>query len=578
MTHTYNNLFWPYTYGDALTYSVATHAIHDMFRQDKYEVPRYQRGYAWTSTQVNQFWEDLTKAVDKNGHFFGTIYIDGNDKILDGQQRTTTVFLLLLAAKDYLKTKDATNKMIKDLDEYLFNGARPKITLSRFNNEYFQELVHDSPNIEKPPIEFENDSNLNMYKAYCNLQDKIKQYENEQGLSSIEDLIRKLLNNFRVIQVTVKNSSDAYSMFNLVNNRGMPLTQYDLIRNYIFAELEQLANVDEAKIEDVDKKWNRIAKNIRKTTNYSIDIFIQHILSFEHDVSVKDIFKQLKNNVPASELLKWVAKAENWSVIVNTLRKPTGHFCDHAGKSCDCEGYIKRINDLGAVAVYPLLMVGFDKYWNKGDHVSFDNLVEACFKYHLGTKTIRNISAGEYQGGLFKIARYFYNNECKVNEIIDMLCNTSSYVSGNDLESLLALYKPNRKAAVILLELIEEKDSDTISNNKVTIEHIMPKKLTKWLKYICKTHDDCSEEYAKQIHQTYVERLGNLALLNKIPNSSLGDKSFSDKKKVYANSNHTLTKRLARLDKWNRAQIESRQQTLAKTIVKLLDISLLKTK
>ena len=227
--------------------------------------------------------------------------------------------------------------MINNLDKYLLNETKPKITLSKFNDEYFQELVNDSPNVKRPPSELENDSNDNMHKAYCNLYEKITEYGNKKGLYTVKRLIEKLLQDFRVIQVIVRNSSDAYSMFHLVNNRGIPLNQYDLIRNYVFAELEQL-DVDEQQIEDVDKKWSQIAKNIRKSTNYNIDVFIQHILSFKRDnVPVKNIFKELKDEVQPDEMLKWVADANEWSTIVKTLRKPNGNFCDHAGRSYDSE-------------------------------------------------------------------------------------------------------------------------------------------------------------------------------------------------------------------------------------------------
>lgn len=549
-----------------------------MLNHDRYEVPRYQRGYAWTSTQVDQFWHDLNDAMQKDRHFFGTIYTDGDDKILDGQQRTTTVFLFLLAAKDYLKTKDAKERMVNDLEKYLLNGAKPKLALSKFNDEYFQKLVRDSPNVKKPPIELENDSNLSMHKAYCNLRDKVTQYGDNNGLDSVKDLVGKLLQDFQVIQVTVKNSSDAYSMFNLVNNRGIPLNQYDLIRNHIFAELEQLKGVDESQIEDVDRKWSQIAKNVRKTTNYRIDIFIQHILSFERDVSVKDIFKELKKSVPPGAMLEWIDRAEEWSTVVKALRRPGGNFCDHTGMSYDSERYIKMINDLGAVAVYPLLMVGFNKYWNKGDHASFNRLVEVCIKYHLGAKTIGNASVSEYQSSLFDASRKCYKEDYDVNQIIDILCETRSYVSGKDLESALVMFRPRSSAALILLELIEGKRSDTVSHNTVTIEHIMPKTIDKWLKYICRTHDQCSVEHAKDIHQKYSGRLGNLTLLNKVPNSRLGNDSFLIKSKTYARSNYQITKEIASEKQWTQNQIERRQKKFAKVLVKMLDIKSLKTK
>lgn len=560
--------------------SAKTQAIRNILDHNKYEVPRYQRGYAWSDTQVDQFWGDLEDAMNpnKDKHFFGTIYIDDSDKILDGQQRITTVFLFLLAVKNYLKTKDAKDDMISCLEKYLLNGTKPKLTLSKINDEYFQELVNDSPNVKRSPGDFENDFNYNMYKAYCNLYKKITEYGNNKGLNTMKKLIEKLLHNFLVIQVTVMNSSDAYSMFHLVNNRGIPLNQYDLITNHIFAKLEQL-DVYEQQIEDVDEKLNQIVKNIRKSTNYNIDIFIQHILSFEREnVSAKNIFEKLNDTVQPGEMLKWVANANDWSIIAKTLRKPNGNFCDRTGKSSDSERHIKRINNLHAVAVYPLLMVGFTKYWEKEDHASFNLLSEVCLKYHLVAKTIGNASVSEYQSSLFKIARDCYKKDCEINEIIDALCATHSYISDEDLQSKLMAYRPSGPPALILLELIEAERSDTISHNPATVEYIMPKTIGKWLKYICKIHDRCPDEYAKSIHQNYSGQLGNLTLLNKVPYPRLGDNSFAVKLKTYRKSNYQITKEITSEEQWGKDQIVRRQKKFVMDLKKILDIKSLKTK
>lgn len=571
--------------------SVSMDDISNMLKHGKYVVPRYQRGYAWVSTQVDQLWDDLCEAGKKDTHFFGIICIDRHDKIIDGQQRTTTVFLFLLAARDYIMAKDAKDGIIKEIEKYLFDGAQPKMVLSRLNDEYFQMLISDSHNVKSPPLELENDSNHNLYKAYSNLHKKVTQYGDRKGLYSVKKLIHNL-RNFQVIEVTVANSSEAYSMFNLINNRGIPLSQFELIRSYIFGELEEHKNVNEVQIDGVDRKWSQIAKNIQKGANYDMDIFIQHILSFgnisipdkdnnvttEDTVSVKDIFNQLKKACPPDKILKWVDKAAEWSTVVKTLRKPSGNFHDQTGMTYDSERCIQMINRLGAVAVYPLLMVGFSKYWNKKDYASFDRLAKVCIKYHLRSKTIGKANVSKYQNELFRIARDCYKSDNDVNKIIDDLCKTSSYVSDEELKSLLGVFKPRSSAALILLELIEGRRSDTISHNMVTVEHIMPKTIDKWLKYICKIHDHCSEEYAIQIHQEYYGRLGNLTLLNKKPNSRLSNNNFEHKSKTYRRSNYQITKKVADTERWGKDQIVSRQKIFTTDLVEILDIKSLKTK
>ena len=219
-------------------------------------------------------------------------------------------------------------------------------------------------------------------------------------------------------------------------------------------------------------------------------------------------------------------------------------------------------------------MVGYKKYWEMNKKTSFNKLTEACLKYHLRTKTIGTVTVEEYQKGLFNIAACFSKKDYKVDDVILNLCNTSAYLSENDLQSLLYAYKPSSTVAKILLQLIEEKaDTDKISHTTVTVEHIMPQKPSSaWFDYICAGHDHCSKEEAKTIHKENYKRLGNLTLLNKGENIGLSNKLFLDKRQKFGQSHYQITKQLGRLDKWTQPQIGRRQKEFVSQLVRILDI------
>ena len=226
-----------------------------------YRLPRYQRGYAWEKKHVEKFFEDLIATQNNEQHFFGTIYIVESDKILDGQQRITSIFLFIACVRDYLKTKDTPKEMINKLENYIFTDKETKLILSKINNNYFQSILKNDSNVGEPHNDEKNDSNTNMYGAYLYLRSQVEQYGKEYGVNSVKKLVDKLLDRFMVIRVTVTSLSAAYSMFNLINDRGLKLKPSDLIKSYIFGNLEDM-ELDSKAIEDVDEKWNKIIKNL----------------------------------------------------------------------------------------------------------------------------------------------------------------------------------------------------------------------------------------------------------------------------------------------------------------------------
>ena len=532
-----------------------------------YRLPRYQRGYAWEKKHVEKFFEDLITTQDNRQHFFGTIYIVDSDKILDGQQRITSIFLFIACVRDYLKAKDVPREMINELENYIFTDKKTKLILSKINNNYFQSILKNDSNVEEPHNDEKNDSNTNMYETYLYLRSQVEQHGKKHGVDSVKNLVDKLLDRFTVICVSVTSSSAAYSMFNLINDRGLKLKPSDLIKSYIFGNLEDM-ELDSKAIENVDEQWNKIIKNLGKTRNFDIDVFIQHVLSITKYVSIKDIFEEISKRLSLDEIMGWVDKTAEWSYVVRNLRT-LREF-----ESEPCKTHIERINHLGAVAVYPLLMVGYKKYWETNKKASFNRLTEACLKYHLRTKTIGTVTVEEYQKGLFGIAARFTKEDYKVDDVILNLCNTSAYLSENDLRSLLHAHKPNSTVAKILLQLIEEKaDTDKISHTTVTVEHIMPQKPSSaWFDYICTKHDFCSKEEAKTIHKENYKRLGNLTLLNKGENIGLSNKLFLDKRQKFVQSHYQITKQLGRLDKWTQPQIDRRQKEFVSQLVRILDI------
>ena len=580
VVYVYKNSSWPYV-RDVVQKLIETN-IQMLLKRPAFALPRYQRGYAWKSENVEDFWEDLVASVEKNhSHFFGIMYLqeaNGVTRILDGQQRITTTALFAWGVREYLQENQIGKFQIKKLDGLLTNNGKLKLTLSRINDSFFQNLLNNKFDSKGDLDNAQNnDSNKMLFNAYDKLCKNIKNYGEKHGTDAVIGLVDHLLDNFSLYTIS-DGTHDAHKMFNLINNRGIRLAQHELIKSHVFGELDNYTNASDKLFDEIDEQWREITQNIRKGTNYSLNIFFQHILNLtgvgDTIVRDKDIYEVVHSHIGPEQIPSWVTEVKNWSKIVHDLRNPKGCFPIHSRKSHPCESHLERLYGIGAVAVYPLLMAGYKKYWLNGDYRSFNTLTEACLKYHLRTQTIGKADVGKYKKHLFNLARNLYNTEpaLDVHQVIVMLKDDDNLYPSNDkLSALLSDYEPKTPVATVLLDLIEEARSDKKSHSTVTVEHIMPRSLNdEWISYISKYHLDCSREEAIHLHKKYHRRLGNLTLLNQGENSKAKNDSFEKKKILYKRTDYGITNELVDLSRWDEDQILTRHDNFTKEILKII--------
>lgn len=549
-----------------------------------YVLPKYQRGYAWKSDNINDFWRDLVSAVDyKRHHFFGIVYVRDTDsaiRILDGQQRITTTMVFLSCVRSYLLENNVGKRMVTRLNDLLSTNGKQKLVLSKINNSLFQNLLG---NKFKTRGDLENaldsDPNRFLYNAYFRLSTNLKSYGKEHGSNSVLDLVEKLLHEFDLYIVQVTDTYNAHTMFNLINDRGIRLEQHELIKSFVFGELDNSPDTEDATVDEVEDCWNKITQNIKKGSNYGLNVFFQHVLNLttnpKHEKSYqvikdKDAYKTVCQRILPEQIVDWVKEVKHWSDVVYKLRNPKGRFLNNSKKSRSCEIHLERLFKVGAIAVYPLLMAGYEHYCHKkSDFKSFDALTEACLKYHLRTQTIAKTNVGKYQEHLLKTARKLYRDPSDVHDVIASL-KSDLYPSNEKLRGALIDYEPKTRIASVILELIEESYSDKLSHNAVTVEHVMPVTLNKqWIQYIRKNNLDCTKDEAEQLHKRYCGLLGNLTLLNKKQNIGASNSLFATKQTKYKNTDYRITKELSALSRWSEDEINQRHSNF---IAKILEI------
>ncbi|GAA7665945.1 hypothetical protein JP0145_09490 [Helicobacter pylori] len=237
-------------------------------------IPIYQRVYSWEKEQCKQLWDDIIKigGNDKmDGHFIGSIlYVLDASLIIDGQQRLTTITLLLTALRDYLSDEDEFLKKFsrqKIEDHYLINSDKDgdkkfRLILSESDKDTLFYLIDkDRRKPSKPSSKIVE--NFKLFEEWIR--------KNTNQLETIFKGLEKLT----IVEITLKKEEDPQLIFESMNSKGIELTQTDLIRNYIVMETEV-----EKREGFYNKYWRTMEEKFKQNKKW-FDRFVRHYLTIK---------------------------------------------------------------------------------------------------------------------------------------------------------------------------------------------------------------------------------------------------------------------------------------------------------
>lgn len=533
----------------------------DLIEKNKrvFKVPVYQRNYDWTNVQCEKLYSDIIKAwTDDVHHFTGTIvYVEdvnggsGLNEVLiiDGQQRITTIYILLKALLDL--SKGNSDRVESEVTDVMFNRNcdeeyKVKLKPVQTDNNQLMYLIQDK--VEKM------DRTTNVYKSYITFK-KLIQNSLEDGFELKDILfgIKKL----EVVEIILdKHQGDMpQKIFESINSTGLDLSLADLIRNYLL--------MDE---DNQDYLYQEYWLDIEKNVGYKNlgDFFINYINS--------QVTKAV-NSKNAYTLFKETCEFNSYSHedVLKKLKRTSKYYGVFIGENISYSKEIQRLlvsfNMIKQTTVLPFIFNIFDDFEDgKIEEEELINILEYTLTY-----LIRNTTC-ESTKNLSKFMKSLYTrafSECKENcfkKFISFLNNLKANDRmPDDKEFFEALiYKPIYKKSICkyVLSSIENSTKETINTDNLTIEHILPQKenAVLWKKSL-------GEEYSK-VYEVYLHTLGNLTFTGY--NSELGTKSFSEKKRIIReNSKATiLNKYVLSANDWNEDAILTRAKNLAELVVK----------
>ena len=533
----------------------------DLIEKNKrvFKVPVYQRNYDWSNVQCEKLYQDIMLAHERDHkHFTGTIvYIVGLNGsnlsevlIIDGQQRMTTVYILLKALYD--AAKGVSTRIEEEIQEVMFNRnceEKYKVKLKPIKSDNEQLLLLIKDKID------DMDRNSNIYKNYIFFKTMIEvTLNNGCELGDILDGIKKL----EIVEIILDKSQgdEPQKIFESINSTGLDLSLADLIRNFLLMD-------DENQDELYENYWAEIEKNVgyRNLGDFVINFLSSQITKA---VNAKNAYQLFKKHCEQNKL--------SHEDVLKQLKKTSRYYGAFIGEnncySKEITGCLRSFCTIKQTTVLPLIFRIFTDY--EDGHIDDKTLCKVL--NYLLTYYVR-ITACEINKNLAKFMKSMYDR------IIDGSTYDDYYerfvVFLNDLKAndrmptdkefkAALINKPLYKKPIckFVLSVIENSTKEHIDVSNLTIEHILPQKenAAVWKKEI-------GEDYSK-VYENYLHTLGNLTITGH--NSELGTKSFNDKKDIIRENSKAviLNREVLSADTWNEKAILHRAEVLASLLIK----------
>lgn len=579
-----------------------------------YFIPRYQREYSWSRWHWESLFDDI---VENNpGYFFGSIICinQATDalsiqklEVIDGQQRLVTISLLFSAVYQFLKQFE--NDMDSDCRNELIN-LKNKIVLKRSDDQ-----IRVTPQIQNNNLDdykavlseigvtrnFDIPlyaGNRKIFRAYRYFQGRIQQLidTNNDRLATIMDFLDKI-NQASMVKIEVASHADAYTLFESLNNRGMPLTAIDLIKNKLLAHLD---SIEPGQVDHHFEQWNRLLEFL--SDDYSIQerFFRQYYNAFKDDLNIPFRKEEEKRKDPLGPLATRSNIIQIYEKLINNDAKECLQKIIEAGRTYSLflfrnqddslNGLKKSLKDLERIQGAPSYLLMLYIMMRK-EHLNLDinhivKIIELLVHFFV-RRNLTDIPPTRDLNRLFmaivkKISNLTGNTVVEVvrDELIAVSASTEMFRS--KLEG--PIYDENSGVTRFILCALAERgmtketkvDLWNIENKQFiwTIEHIFPQGdriPISWINMIA----DGDEQKAKEYQQTHVHKLGNLTISGF--NSALGNKSFEEKRDRVDRQGHSvgyknglkLNEDLAVKEKWSIAQIDSRTSKLANMAMEL---------
>lgn len=566
-----------------------SNVLKELLLHNEFKIPPYQRSYSWEEKQIEQFIDDIK--IAKNSYYLGHFLFEKNSKVLqiiDGQQRLTTCFIFFYSLKHALKSRkelecnDNINIILNKIEDYLIvkESKINRFSTVEYDNNFFIEEIKN--NSLDNPITTSSQNRIRKAKEI---------FDNELKQTSTEELLRwfDLIQTAVITQYIVKDKTQAAQIFAFQNDRGKSLSKLDILKSFFILQI-YLESENSEQIEDnikyVENSFVDIYKDIvdvEKIVNED-DVLTYYWRSYSNkgyyaDEVVKDVKNTLKDK---DNKIDWIKE------FVNNVQKAFKAIKKLKGLD---DSYVKNLFDLNNMALsYPYFIKAIrvgcnDKTLIRLAHflenITFRNLLRggrAEVEYRLNNYLINSNTNDEINEGITKMIENIKTNEWwgywNDNEMIRNL--NSGWFYRNRVDNYL-LWKYEQSLAQKGYSTSINISFDKLIKNE-SIEHIAPQTPTNGdpVANGYGDYDDKENPENGIVSGGWLHCVGNLMLISREHNSSIGNKPFIEKLNSYGECN-LLNQQKEIIDFvenkeepiWDKCAIEKRRNRIVDAAIKI---------
>ena len=531
----------------------------------RFIVPKFQRDYSWNMEQWDDLWQDIiTMIQEEEEHYMGYLVLQTHDDkeflVIDGQQRFTTIILLILAAiknirrmvEDNIDVEDNKRRITTLMGMYI--GKEDPVTLeydnllvlNRNNDAYFKDYI-----VKLGELRLRNLKTTEklMKRCFEFFDQKLKGY-----FSTGKDFaafIQKVADNLYFTQIVVNDEMNAFRVFETLNARGVQLSSSDLLKNYLFSLVDR-ANNHSNHIEVLENKWSQLTSNIREE---KLPEFLRYYWNTQHkSIRANAVFKTIRKEITTdSQVFALINEMIAYSDVYMALTDEN----DDLWSDPEVSSQIALLNLFRLKQPYSLLMAAKMNLDENAFKQLLKTVITLCFRYNVICDRNPNDQEIPFNNLAVLVSR---------EKRVDYALLGPIYVEDSEFEHVFqekSFPYNSRNAKIIryILGRIEHFKGGlqvSMDDENASIEHVLPQ--------------NYSEEWGidDEKAQRMITRLGNTCLLERKVNKDLQNAGFETKRAAYAKSAYYFARKISEdNDQWTEKSIVRLQKEMAKAAVSI---------
>lgn len=540
-----------------------------------FSVPPYQRDYSWNTEEWDDLWSDIAELRDQpeERHYMGAVLVksktDFEFLVIDGQQRLATLSLFALAVTKRLRTladsgldTEANRSRAQALHDRFIGEKDPaslleasRLSLNETDNGFYRDyLVQDRTPSNPRALQGSKRQIWDCYRFF------LQKLEGDARLQSDGEALAKFLSltvarQLLFIIITVEDELNAYTVFETLNARGVSLTTTDLLKNYLLSRVRTPSDVD-----DLHRRWRTLVGTVK--AGRFPDFLRYHLLSRYSRIRRPNLFKIVRDQFRTlPEVFDLLEQLESRAELFAAL---TDSSHDYWKDLPEARPFIQEQILFRVRQMTPLLFTVWERFSQQDflrvlkfvSVISFRyNIVSALSRSELEpayAQAAKAVAAREAvtPGAVFRALDSIYVDDEKMAQDFSRLWINTHGVRKKVVRYILARLEGDASGGAV--------DTDV---DQGSIEHILPEN----------PDESWEEEFARERHEAFLYRIGNLTLLEKKANRDIGNRPYADKVAAYERSRYTLTRQVAEMapEEWTPALIEHRQEKLAARAVQI---------